>query len=616
MSPPALPTAIECGWLSLHDLQGCEQLDEPRWIADKKLWIFSVRLRSDDSSDLVPEHTQWIVTVDSIYPEGDVEVYPARDDGLTNTFQHQSPNAPPARGDLWRAGKLCLTAPWSEYRHRDRARPPTTPEQRLRWTLERAREWLRRAATRTLASAGDPFELPDFGANTHSELGIVVAPGVMSAGDWLQHSAPMWGKAAWRTLQPGPATDRITVLRELQYQGTPALPLQPWGEMLSDTTGTDRHGAWLWLPSPPILRPWQAPRTWGELHAWARHHGIDIEQPLTDLCMSFRGQAGALVLVGFPIPARFADSFSQVAWQALRMPALRSRAQRPHRDRRMDLATLDRHGPLADTQPLDWLTTQTWSRDRLSVRGVVAPSLQDLRVALIGVGAVGARLAELLVRGGVRQLHLIDGDHVQAGNLVRHTASLRALGVKKADVVGHELQAASPFAQLTASNMGLPADPHDAAALLGTADIVIDATASDAVLRTLSALPGDHSRRWMSVSLNRHAERIYCHLAYAPRFPLADFQQALRPWSEDDGARHLAPLPWEGAGCWSPVFPARIDDITALVALAVRELERLVVRPPTAPELRVYERDCDEEGTLRAIRRSDKPGPRSPIRGE
>lgn len=602
-SAPARPASIETGWLSLHDLHGCELLGDPQWVSDQESWVFPVRLRSDAPSEHIPEYSRWVVAVDPEYPAGSVEVYPAREDGLTATFPHQRYNAPPSRSDAWRAGNLCLTTPWGDHRQGDGT--PIEAERRLRWTLARAREWLRCAATGTLTVAGDPFELPDFDAASPPDLGLIVAPGVTNPDAWLRHITPLWGTAAWRTFQPDPGARKITLLRGLTCSEDSALQIQPWGTLLTSCAGTDRRGTWLWLPSPPILPPWQVPRTWGELRAWGRKQGMDLEQVFVELCKEFGGQAGGLVLVGFPIPARFADPFSKIAWQALRLPRLRSRPQRPKGGRRLAQVVIAQTGPFIDDEPLSWIKTQTWSRDHLAVRGVVVPQLQDLRVVLIGCGAVGSRLAELLVRAGVRQLHLIDDDTIQAGNLVRHTASLRALGARKSSVLCHELQGVSPFAQVTASTEALPEAPHRAATMLGDAELVIDATAADAVLRTLAALPGEHPRRWMSISLNRHAERLYCHLAHGPRFPLAHFELAMRPWLADDRARHHDPLPWEGAGCWSPVFPARLDDITALVALAVRELERLALGPPPAPELRVYERRCDDDGTPLTLRRCE-----------
>lgn len=610
---PSLPVALEVGWLNLDEIEGCRVLEEPQWFARNAKWYFPVELTCDIPSSLVPASTWWFVVADADYPAGRVEVYPALAGGLRVTFPHQSHNGTPERGRPWREGNICLTVPWTEGKRRDRASPPRAPERRLRWTLERAHEWLTRAATGRLVAPGDPYELPDFGADTTDELGLIVVPGLASTAHWLQRARPAWGIAACRTLRPAGRASRVTVIRELRPDPlADSDPLHtPWGTLLSEASGTDHYGAWLWLPAPPRLLPWQAPQTWGELRGWAKGAGIDLEPPLGELCARFRTRTGTVVLVGFPIPIHFAGPFEQIAWQALRLPPLRTRARLPVRLRERPLSELDRAGPLADAVPLQWLATKIWSRDHLAVRGVADPALQSLRITILGVGAVGARLAELLVRAGVRRLHLIDGDTIEAGNLVRHTMTLHALGVPKAIAVRDSLQAASPHAELTADPSALSASPTDASAQLGDADLVIDATASDEVLRTLAVLASDQPRLWASLSLNRHAERIYCFLAHAPCFPLETFEQSFEPWRKDDAHRHEDALPWEGPGCWSPVFPARVDDITALVALAVRELEQLVLHPPIDALLRVYERRHDKDGRSIEIRHrelTDSPG--------
>ena len=431
---PSVPAALEVGWLNLDGIEGCSVLDEPRWLAREARWFFPVELACEAPSSLVPSRTRWFVVVGADYPDGSVEVYPAVAGGPRVTFPHQSHNGQPEQGGLWRAGNICLTVPWTEGKRRDRASPPGTPDRRLRWTLERAHDWLDRAATGRLVAPGDPYELPDFDAGTTDELGIIVVPGLVNTNEWLQRSRTAWGIAPCRTLRPAGGASRITVIRELcpdQLGGSGPLHT-PWGTLLSETPGTDHHGAWLWLPAPPRLPPWQAPQTWGELRGWAQGAGIDLEPPLAEICARFRTRAGAMVLVGFPIPGCFAGPFETVAWQALHLPPLRTRARLPARLHARALPEVDRAGPLADTQHLQWLTTSIWSRDRLAVRGVADPTLQSLRVTILGVGAVGARLAELLVRVGVRRLHLIDGDTIEAGNLVRHITTLHALGVFKA----------------------------------------------------------------------------------------------------------------------------------------------------------------------------------------
>jgi hypothetical protein len=63
-------------------------------------------------------------------------------------------------------------------------------------------------------------------------------------------------------------------------------------------------------------------------------------------------------------------------------------------------------------------------------------------------------------------------------------------------------------------------------------------------------------------------------------------------------------LPREGAGCWHPLFPARIDDLWLMAAAAVKVLESTVTEPPTEPLLAIFER-FEEDGVFAGIRRAD-----------
>ena len=54
-------------------------------------------------------------------------------------------------------------------------------------------------------------------------------------------------------------------------------------------------------------------------------------------------------------------------------------------------------------------------------------------------------------------------------------------------------------------------------------------------------------------------------------------------------------LPWEGMGCWSPVFPARYDDVTLLATTAVKELAQAVNEDVWGERLVSYEQQFDQE---------------------
>lgn len=91
--------------------------------------------------------------------------------------------------------------------------------------------------------------------------------------------------------------------------------------------------------------------------------------------------------------------------------------------------------------------------------------LQVRRVAIVGCGAVGCEIAELLAKAGVGELTLIDNDNFLSANAGRHLLGLSYLGWNKAKGVATELQRRLPhlkigaihskkFERLTAAELG------------------------------------------------------------------------------------------------------------------------------------------------------------------
>ncbi|RKY20418.1 MAG: thiazole biosynthesis adenylyltransferase ThiF [Planctomycetota bacterium] len=103
--------------------------------------------------------------------------------------------------------------------------------------------------------------------------------------------------------------------------------------------------------------------------------------------------------------------------------------------------------------------------------------LAAARVAIVGCGATGSRLAELLGRAGVGFLRLIDRDVVELSNLQRQALYTHA------DVQAVEPKAAAAARALSAIDPDLTLDPvvtdlsaGNAPQLLGDVDLVLDGT--------------------------------------------------------------------------------------------------------------------------------------------
>jgi hypothetical protein len=224
--------------------------------------------------------------------------------------------------------------------------------------------------------------------------------------------------------------------------------------------------------------------------------------------------------------------------------------------------------------PLPYAVTENWHPDRLLVRGRLARNASDRRVAIIGCGALGSALAELLVRMGVRSMLLVDGQVLESGNVVRHALTNNDSGKPKAIALAAMLRAVSPLVRIDSYDDDLPTDRDALIELLDDCDVVVECTAADDVPLLLSTAWWSVPRLFMSLSCGFKARRTFIYRSRGHGFPAADFHAKLAPWLaseqiERSGAGELL----EGAGCYSPISPARLDDLTLAAVAAVKVFE-------------------------------------------
>ena len=101
--------------------------------------------------------------------------------------------------------------------------------------------------------------------------------------------------------------------------------------------------------------------------------------------------------------------------------------------------------------------------------------------AIVGVGSIGSKIAETLVRAGVGKIVLVDGDVFLPGNLERHTLDWREVGFLKAHGVKRRLLAISPGASVRVISHNLnwqrSAKTHaNEISRIAECDLIIDAT--------------------------------------------------------------------------------------------------------------------------------------------
>ena len=93
----------------------------------------------------------------------------------------------------------------------------------------------------------------------------------------------------------------------------------------------------------------------------------------------------------------------------------------------------------------------------------------------------------------------------------------------------------------------------------------------------MSATYWSVQRRFISASFGYAAERLFLFRALGTRFPANDFFSAVEPWLvKERRVWTESEEVFEGAGCYSPLFPARADDVAAGAVAVVKFIERTI----------------------------------------
>ena len=588
---PEPSARLRQGRRDLEGITGVKLLEDFVWYDGVRTWAIRVRLtREGPQSQYVPRETDWYILAVDDYPWGKLKFCPAKRDSITATFHHQEYNRPYPDDRPWTTGDVCLNTTVNILgRHGTEDEPFNAGGRRgrMRWHAHRALEWLRLAASGELVKEGEPFEVPHFPGAVLADTTVVFAEDAASFEVW--NAATMtYGFINLVPLAAKPSIHAVTGFYTLPGQ---LVLEQRWAPGTVLETPPAR-GVWLRISAPLANEPWQAPATWSELCRACRAGRVDLDRILMRLFRSIRDGQQHILLVGFPMPERIGGKHVRMHWQPIRLPVLAEggvirKGFRPGKESAPYY--LDRSNALAGTAELEWLNSENWSQTQLVSRGVLSDYLVNSHVLLLGGGAIGSVVAELLIRAGLRRLTIVDDELMQAGNLCRHTLTLPDVKTAKAESLALRLRGINPHAEVDFVTDEFPPRGESAEALT-RCDVVIDCTADDAVIHHLGQFPWSGQKRFVSISLGHAARRLFCFFADAPAFPEEQFRRALSPWLQKDREEvGDAELPREGVGCWHPVFPARSDDVWMMASIAVKHLEEMLKSSTPANGLTIYE---------------------------
>lgn len=597
----SLSNELKQGLLVLDQVSGYRELSAPQWCATEQAWWWRFNLGVDIAPNpWLSSELQWVLKVSHEYPWGDLSILPDAYQGLTVTFPHQLQNSESEPRRPWRLGKLCVADFVQRLGRAGRSLEPWTVDGRLRWNVERMGEWLYRASRDDLLAKGDPFELPQL--SPVSTATIAFDERLETLAHWSSVSSS-FGRVKLMSLPEVP--DQYLVRDFETIQRKPILSFL-WGSWVRERWVEGPAGAWMRFEKPIIDPPWQVPEAWSDLRSWCKRQGRDLHRELTKVGNMLRKpyeHVPWVLMLGFPIQRRIGDlEAARMHWLALKPPELIPREQFVSGFRARSSRGLAMQEKKLRAGNLPWVGTSSWSEEDLGSRGRLPPRLEDAKVLLVGAGAVGSQIAELLVRGGVRQIVVVDHEQLEMGNLVRHTLTMQDLGKPKVEGLTSRLAALSPHVEVRGIEDSFPTSQLSSEEL-SEFDLVIETTGDNFLLAKLDRAAFSTRTVFCSLSIGLSARRLYAWLGHLGAFNPDDFHRRVNPWLERDRI-DMDPqeMPWEGVGCWHPVFPARLDDIALLTSLAVKELAWRFERGEFSKDLSIWEQQLDDQGWLSGVR--------------
>jgi len=581
---------IRTGRRALEGIPEVELLNDWIWFEEQKVWGLHLALRPKlTPTEFIPASTVWFLTVTDRYPDGDVKLYPAKHGGITATFQHQSLNEEGSPSSLWRTGDLCLATNFKQLGHQGYDVEPRSANERILWNIQRALEWLSEGSQGSVAALEEPFELPQI--KQRSGL-IAFQENAARLEDWNSCSE-QFGLVRLSPFNPDLGYwHTVTFLTSAEK----VLIENGWGSSLAPATKSDSIGIWIRVPQIPVVRPWRFPATFGELRDALKAQNIDFDSCCKCAAgLKLRDGKEHFCLIGFPIPERIGQSFRSMFWQAFKLPALASaHSKGGFGNNPNSLWAKDRETVLKSSSPITWVPTENWDECQIRTRGCLPTELTARMTVVFGAGAIGSVLAELLVRGGVQNLLVVDADCLKVGNLSRHTLTMSDLGKNKALAVVARLNLASPHAKVVGIDSSVQELDEKELGQILDAEIVWDCTANNEVLSTLEQLPWKKSPVIHSASVSFGAKRLFL---YSQRAPISSskFAECLQPWLDKDlEERGDEALPREGTGCYHPVFPASAVDLDLMVAVALKAVTEQP-RVGADGDFQVFEREIKDD---------------------
>lgn len=106
-----------------------------------------------------------------------------------------------------------------------------------------------------------------------------------------------------------------------------------------------------------------------------------------------------------------------------------------------------------------------------------ASCFEKKKATIIGCGSAGSVIAEEFVKSGISELILIDNEYLTVENIIRHTCSLKDIGLKKTRALRGRLLQINPFINIEVINAKIITIPSYVSEKIKNSNVIVNATA-------------------------------------------------------------------------------------------------------------------------------------------
>jgi len=579
----------------LDGIQEFSLINDWNWEPTLNKWYLKFAITIKEAID-IDSVTHWVLTVGPDYPNGSIDVFPDALKGICQTYPHQSNNGIKSKNGIWKKGKLCLNTP--NFFEKSK---PEYDAYLLEWFILRTVEWIEKANCSKLLENGDWFELPAY--NVVKPMTIAYDEDEVSSMIWESHDE-RYGFVDLKIIND---MSVYCIIRYRDLKGH-AVYEPVWGNHINEKNSKSRYdlGAWILLKQVLVLNNWQAPNTYEELKFSLQNQETNLEDILSKVFPKFRDGKRHLLIFGFPVPHKIGEFSSSIVWKGLLLPSLSygNKYANGFRNKELGWKKRDFSKILMNNTLLEWVNTDNWNADNRLNRGKYTSTITSKRYLVIGAGTLSSFVCEQLVRNGVEDITIIDDDEFHAGNLARHLLAISDISKNKATALAHHLNSTNTHARIKAITNELKSDDIT---IFDRMDVILDCSGNDKVLKIVSESHFGSKVIFFSVSFGFKANMIYIAAGQARTFSKEIFSgifgDAIR---NDIKKREFEDIPWEGIGCWSPVFPAKTSDVMLAAATAVEIITHYLEKGEIINKNFIYKKEYDEDGFLIGYRQFKK----------